>query len=183
MRIHSGKYKGKQLQSAKDLSIRPTTSKIKEYIFDLLDDAVIDARVLDLFCGSGSLGMEALSRGAGEVVFVDNAASSLRVLRKNINQVKPVEPFRIVRKDCLGFLKGNAHPFDLIFADPPFKWGDFGPLFERIFKPENLADYGIFVLESEKSHQVNWESDLFEVLRQKTFDRSVITFLSRKTDE
>jgi 16S rRNA (guanine966-N2)-methyltransferase len=180
MRIIAGKYKGRQLHSAKDQSIRPTTNKIKEYIFELLGDFVVDAAILDLFCGSGSLGFEALSRGAHNVTFVDNSQDSLRVLRRNIGQLKIDEPVRVLRKDTLLFLKKNKQPFDLIFADPPFKWDKFNDILPLVFKPENLTDYGLFVVESERSHEVNWEGENYEILRQKQFDRSLITFLTRK---
>ena len=180
MRIIAGKYKGRQLFSAKDQSIRPTTDKIKEYIFELLDDFVLDAVALDLFCGSGNLGLEALSRGARNVAFVDNSANSLKVLRRNISVLKAEEPFKIIKKDTLQFLKKNKQPFDLIFADPPFKWGQFEEILPLIFKPENLTEYGLFVVESERSHEVNWNGENYEVMRQKQFDRSLITFLGRK---
>ena len=180
MRIIAGKYKGRQLQSAKDQSIRPTTDKIKEYIFELLDDFIIDAIVLDLFCGSGSLGLEALSRGARNTAFVDNSANSLKILRRNIGTLKVEEPLKVIKKDTEQFLKKNKQPFDLIFADPPFKWDKLNDVLPLIFKPGNLTEYGLFVVESEKSHEVNWEGDSYEILRQKKFDRSLITFLARK---
>lgn len=180
MRIIAGKYKGRQLQSAKDQSIRPTTDKIKEYIFELLDDFILDAVVLDLFCGSGSLGLEALSRGARNAAFVDSSANSLKILRRNIGTLKVEEPLKVIKKDTEQFLKKNKQPFDLIFADPPFKWDKFNDILPLIFKPGNLSEYGLFVVESEKSHEVNWNGDSYEILRQKKFDRSLITFLSRK---
>jgi 16S rRNA (guanine966-N2)-methyltransferase len=180
MRIIAGKYKGRQLHSAKDQSIRPTTNKIKEYIFELLGDYVIDAVILDLFCGSGSLGFEALSRGAGTVTFVDNSQDSLRVLRRNIGLLKIEEPIKVIRRDTENFLKKNKQPFDLIFADPPFKWNKFNEMLPLLFKPDNLTEYGLFVVESERSQDVTWESEHYEILRQKQFDRSLITFLTRK---
>ncbi len=180
MRIISGKYKGRQLVSAKDQSIRPTTDKIKEYIFQLLDDFVLNANVLDLFAGSGSLGLEALSRGAEHVTFVDNSQASLRVLRRNIGRIKVEDPFSVIKKDVLTFLRKNKQPFDLIFADPPFQWDEFDKLLPLIFKAENLTEYGLLVLESEKTHEIQWDGELYEKLRQKKFDRSLITFFCRK---
>ncbi len=180
MRIIAGKYKGRQLHSSKDQSIRPTTDKIKEYIFTLLHGYIEDAITLDLFSGSGSLGVEALSRGARNVTFVDDAQTSLRVLRRNLNSLKIEEPFKIVRKDALQFLKKNKQPFDLVFVDPPFKWAEFDKLMPLLFTPENLSEYGLVVMESEKTHDIPWESDAYTALRQKRFDRSIITFFSRK---
>ncbi len=180
MRIIAGKYKGRQLQSSKDQSIRPTTDRIKEYIFALLHDYIEDAITLDLFAGSGNLGLEALSRGSRNITFVDNAQTSLRVLRRNLNSLKIEEPFKIVRKDAVQFLKKNKQPFDLIFIDPPYTWTEFDQLMPLLFKPENLSEFGLVVMESEKEQDIKWETDTYTVLRQKPFDRCIITFLSRK---
>lgn len=180
MRIISGKYKGRQLNASKDRSIRPTTNKIKEYIFNLLDDAVLDANVLDLFSGSGGLGIEALSRGAARATFVDVAQSSLKVLRRNLAHIKVTEQCRVVRRDAVDFLRVNKAPFDLIFVDPPFPWGAFEKLLPRAFTEKNLAEDGILVMENERSHEIDWESENFQILRQKQFDRSIISFLTRK---
>ena len=90
MRIISGKYKGRHLYASKNQSIRPTTDRIKEYIFNILDDFPKDSRVLDLFSGSGNLGIEALSRGANHVTFVDIAHSSMKVLKKNLLRINHV---------------------------------------------------------------------------------------------
>jgi len=180
MRIIAGKYKGQQLVTAKDHSIRPTTDRIKEYIFEILGNFVVDGLVLDLFAGSGNLGLEALSRGAQSVTFVDKSQSSLRVLRRNLGKLKVTEPTQVIKKDVLTFLRQNKQPYDLIFADPPYKWDRYIELLPLVFLPENLTEFGIFVLESEKAHNIEWETNVYEVLRQKQFDRSIITFFGRK---
>jgi len=180
MRIISGKYKGHRLYSAKDQSIRPTTDRVKEYIFNILSEFIEDCRVLDLFSGSGNLGIEALSRGAESVTFIENSYNSVKVLRKNLDRIRIQEPYKIVRKNVLTFLRQNKEPFDLIFADPPFKWNHYIELLPLVFLPENLTHYGIFVLESERTHDIEWETNIYEVIRQKKFDRSLITFFGRK---
>lgn len=180
MRIIAGKYKGQHIYSAKNQSIRPTTDRIKEYIFNILSEFIPDSRVLDLFSGSGSLGMEALSRGADSVTFVENSYNSIQVLKKNLARIKIQEPYQIIRKNVLTFLRQNKEPYDLIFADPPFKWNRFIELLPLVFLPENLTKYGIFVLESERTHEIEWETNVYEVIRQKRYDRSIITFFSRK---
>jgi len=180
MRIIAGKYKGQQLVTAKDNSIRPTTDRIKEYIFEILGNFVVDGLILDLFAGSGNLGLEALSRGAQSVTFVDKSQNSLRVLRRNLGKLKVAEPTQVIKKDVLTFLRQNKQPYDLIFADPPYKWDRYIELLPLVFLPENLTEFGIFVLESEKAHNIEWETNVYEVLRQKQFDRSIITFLGRK---
>ncbi|NIU01688.1 MAG: hypothetical protein GWN01_12470, partial [Nitrosopumilaceae archaeon] len=95
-------------------------------------------------------------------------------------QIKVDEEYTIVKRDTNSFLKKNNQPFDLIFADPPFKWDEFNKMLNLVFKANNLSEYGLFVLESERSHNIKWASDEFEVLRQKQFDRSIISFASKK---
>jgi 16S rRNA (guanine966-N2)-methyltransferase len=180
MRISGGKFKGQQIYSSKNDYIRPTTSKNKEYIFNLLDKFVSDARVLDLFCGSGNLGIEAASRGARHVTFLDNSSASLRVLRRNIEKLNPAIQFSIIKMDVLRFLRQNKKQFDLIFADPPYRWNHYIELLPLAFLPENLSEYGILVLESEIKHFIEWETNIYEVFRQKKADRSLITFFGRK---
>ena len=180
MRIIGGKYKGRHIYSSKNNKIRPTTDRNKEFIFDILDKFVSDANVLDLFCGSGSLGIEAISRGAKHVTFVDNAFSSLRVLRKNIERIKMKEEYTIVQKNVLTFLRQNKQRYDLIFADPPFKWNHYFELVPLTILPENLSEFGILVLESEKTHNIEWDTNIYEIIRQKKYDRSLITFFGRK---
>ena len=180
MRIIAGKYKGRQLFSAKNRSIRPTTDRVKEYIFSILEDYIKDCRVLDLFAGTGSLGLESLSRGASNVTFVENSYQSIKVLKKNLMRVKVIEPYTIVLKNALTFLRQNKEPFDLIFADPPFKWNHYIELIPLSFLPENLSEYGIFILESERTQEIEWETNIYEILRQKKYDRSLVTFFGRK---
>lgn len=180
MRIIGGKYKGRHIISSRNNRIRPTTNRNKEFIFNILDKFVNEARVLDLFCGSGSLGLEALSRGARSVTFVDNSFSSLKILRRNITRIKPKEEYQIVQKNVLTFLRQNKQNYDLILADPPFKWNHYYELIPLAFLPENLSEFGILVLESERTHEIEWETNIYEVIRQKKYDRSIITFFGRK---
>lgn len=121
MRIIAGKYKGHQLVSFSADHIRPTTDRVKESLFNMIQMHLEGARVLDLFSGTGNLGLEALSRGAAKVLFVEKNRKSIQILEKNINKLKVTEPYQILQKDVLGFLKNyEGEPFDVIFADPPF---------------------------------------------------------------
>jgi 16S rRNA (guanine(966)-N(2))-methyltransferase RsmD len=106
MRIIAGKYKGRHLFAAKNRSIRPTTDRVKEYIFSILEDYIKDCRVLDLFAGTGSLGLESLSRGANNVAFVENSFQSIKVLKKNLFRIKVQEPYSIIQKNTLTFFRG-----------------------------------------------------------------------------
>jgi len=163
MRIISGKYKGHHLVSFQADHIRPTTDRVKESLFNKIQGLVEDARVLDLFSGTGSLGLEALSRGAREVLFVEKSRKSLQILERNLAKLKVTEPYQVMQKDVLGFLRGyEGEPFDLIFVDPPFTekmahdvllTADFAAA--KLFHPETLlmieSGQGETVLESYSS--------------------------------
>lgn len=122
MRIISGKYKGHPLVSFEARHIRPTTDRVKETLFNKFMGEVEGARVLDLFSGTGSLGLESISRGAKFCQFVDDHRKSLEILKKNIQKLKvPESEYGILQKDALSFLsKYEGEPFDLILIDPPF---------------------------------------------------------------
>ncbi len=122
MRIISGKFKGQQLVSFQADHIRPTTDRVKETIFNKIQFEIAGSRILDLFCGTGNLGLEALSREASHCTFVESHAKSLQITRSNIQKLKVEESlYRIINQDVLRFLKSyRGEPFDIIFADPPF---------------------------------------------------------------
>ena len=175
MRIIAGKYKGRRLYTATS-HIRPTTDRIKEHIFTILDPFLHGKEVCDLFSGSGSLGLESLSRGAEQVVFVEKSFQSIQVLKKNIQRFEIDDDHEIIHSNVISFLNQNTQPFDFVLADPPFKWSYINELIDGVFKENNLKQDGVFVLESEKSHKVQWESEKFEIIQQKKYDRSIITF-------
>ncbi len=126
MRIISGKFKGHHLVNFKADHIRPTTDRVKESLFNILQRDWSEAIVLDLFAGTGNLGIEALSRGASPVTFVESHAVSLRILQENLQKLKVEKTnYQLVRKDVFQFFKvasqgADFRPFDIIFADPPF---------------------------------------------------------------
>jgi 16S rRNA (guanine966-N2)-methyltransferase len=122
MRIISGRFKGRVLTSFQADHIRPTTDRVKESLFNKWMRNVDGARVLDLFSGTGSLGLEALSRGAVQVDFVEANLKSIQILKKNIELLKlNANEYSIAKNDVLQFLKKyNGEPYDLILIDPPF---------------------------------------------------------------
>lgn len=120
MRIISGRFKGHRLVSFQADHIRPTTDRVKESLFNKWGAYVEEACVLDLFCGTGSLGLEALSRGAKKVDFVDSSEKSLRILKKNLEKLKVSEGYQMHKCEALSFLKRSPQAYDLILIDPPF---------------------------------------------------------------
>jgi 16S rRNA (guanine966-N2)-methyltransferase len=118
MRIISGRAKGRRLRSPRGDETRPMMDRVREAIFSSLGDRVVDARVLDLYAGSGSLGLEALSRGAASATFVESGRAVLGTLRENIDLV--ALGGTVVESDVEAFVAGTAGRFDLVFVDPPY---------------------------------------------------------------
>lgn len=148
MRIIAGKFKGRSLITMKDQSIRPTTDRVKESIFNLIQGYVEDAKVLDLFAGSGALGIEALSRGAESVTFADRSNDSIETVNTNLKKVSG--KINIIRKDFLStidYLSARKEKFDIIFLDPPYKQGLDKAAIDKIDEAGILAEDGIIVVE------------------------------------
>lgn len=148
MRIIGGKYRGKVLAAFKGNDIRPTADRVKESLFNILAPEISGANVLDLFCGSGSVGLEAISRGADYVVFNDISKDSLAVLKKNCAALR-VEP-RICNLDYRELLRSIDVTFDVIYIDPPYKSGFGKDALERIAARNLLNTGGVAVLESDR---------------------------------
>lgn len=148
MRIVGGKYRGRSLVGFKGTDVRPTSDRAKEALFNILSPEIGAANVLDLFCGSGSVGIEAISRGADLVVFNDVSKDSLAILEKNLASLK--ESAKIYNLDYKALLARLDITFDIIFLDPPYK-SDAGTEALKIIAERKLLNTGgIAVLESDK---------------------------------
>jgi len=181
MRVLSGKYKGKNLVSSSDNSIRPTTNKIKEYIFNILQDFCEDKLVVDIFSGSGSLGIESISRGSKHVTFVEISANSIKVLKNNLGHINlDSNLYEIVNIDAIKFSNEKRKEFELILMDPPFHYPSLNELMVSIFNNKVLSKNGILVVEHEISNPVYSDTNLFEIIKQKKIGRSLISFIVNK---
>ncbi len=148
MRIIGGRYRGKILAPFKGMDIRPTADRVKESLFNILAPEINGANVLDLFCGSGNVGLEALSRGADMVVFNDLSKESLAVLKKNCESLRlSPQVYNLDFRELLGMLDVT---FDIIFIDPPYKSGYGKEALELIARHKLLNTGGVAVFESDK---------------------------------
>jgi len=178
MRIISGLYKGRKIVSSDDNSIRPTTGRVKEYIFNILQDFPLNKTVIDMFSGSGNLGFESLSRGANKVYFIENARSSIQVLKNNITTLNiDADNYEIIKMDALSFSKSDKIKAQLCLLDPPFVYPPLQELLDNIFKNHILSDNGLLVLEHEVSNPIEHKNRAYELLRQKKMGRSLISIL------
>lgn len=147
MRVISGMARGRKLQSPDEGGdIRPTTDKVKESVFNIIQFNIEGRRFLDLFAGSGQMGIEALSRGANQAVFVDKSNRSLNIVRSNIEKIGLEERSKIVNRDALSFLAINLDKFDIAYLDPPYSAGLLQEVLPVVV--ENMNKGGLIVCES-----------------------------------
>ncbi len=177
MRVISGKYRGKRLLSPSDDRVRPTTDRIKETVFNVLQFRVEGATVLDLFSGSGALGIECLSRGAKEVVFVDKSTDSVALTKANLKGIDG--NYRVVCSDFLGALNSLNEKFDIIFLDPPYDTNLGEIAIDVIVKRDMLTDDGVIYFEHSKTK--NYVPPAGYKTRTKPMGYTVSEFISHKT--
>ena len=173
MRIISGKFKGKQLLDNHFSHIRPTTDKVKQAIFTKLQFEIPSSSVLDLFCGTGALGIEAISRNAKKVVFVDSNEKSIMLTRKNLASIKSeAKVYKCDAEKAIELLKDR---FDFIFIDPPYKSGLYEKTLKKIANENVLSDDGIIICEHAKEDSFDYSP--FKVLDQKDYGTICVTYL------
>lgn len=180
MRIISGKYKG-HLVSFQAGHIRPTTDRVKESQFNILQGFIEGARVLDLFGGTGSLGLEALSRGAQELIIVEQNKKSIDIIRKNIEKLRVTEPVQIIQKDVLSYLnKYSGEPFDVIFADPPFTEEMAHDVMQAAAKAPIFHSGTVMTIESGRREKI--EDDYGTIIRYdvREFGDKYLSFYKKK---
>ncbi len=180
MRIISGEHKGRRLAGGKKKKVRPTSDRVKESIFNILREEVMGKKILDLFAGAGSLGIEALSRGAESVTFVDASSQSINVLKKNIKSLNLESRSTILRLDGLKAINKLKQNFQMIFADPPYLKGYVQRVIGSVVQSEVLEKNGILILEHHKKETFSFPEEKLSILRQKKFGDTVISFFLKK---
>lgn len=176
MRIIGGKYRSRILATFDGEAVRPTADRVKESLFNILALRFQGARVLDLFSGSGALGLESLSRGAKEVVFNDKSKDSIAILKKNMKTLKIEEggEAKVFNLDADVYLDYAKEPFDLIFIDPPYALEVGVKAVEKIAKKGLLAKNGVLVFERDKPFE--GEVQGLEKYDERKYGKTVLTF-------
>jgi len=186
MRVISGTSKGRKLATPKNFSLRPTSDRVKESIFNILRGRIEGRMVLDLFAGTGSLGIEALSRGAKKVTFVEKGRDALKLIRRNLAQlgleersgVLPIEASRAIR-----ILKQSGKTFDLIFMDPPYEKGLIEKTLTKLnFHPIYRRD-SILVIEHHRRELLSHAIHGWNLIRQRQMGETVISFLTPQQED
>lgn len=173
MHIISGKYRGKKLKGFEVDGTRPTMDRVKESLFGMIQSYVGDSRVLDLFAGSGALGLEAISNGAKEAYLVDNNIEAIKVIRDNIKNMD--DDIKVIKSDYKKFLKETNEKFDIIFLDPPYRKGLMGKALRVIEERDLLNEGGLVVCEYEYD---DFETNL-DLFKEKSYGFKKIKIFKR----
>jgi 16S rRNA (guanine966-N2)-methyltransferase len=178
VRVISGQAKGHPLKAVPGSNTRPTTDKVKESMFSIIGPYFDDERVLDLFAGTGGLGIEALSRGAGSAVFIDASSQSIEVVRRNLESTKLSEYAEVYRNDArraLKVLERSGVPFNIVFLDPPYVMKDCDELLKDMSSRGLLADGAIAVVEHHPDVKYEDSFDGFERTRYAEYGETALS--------
>ena len=176
MRVITGIAGGRKLKSPEGEAVRPTTDQVKQAIFNILQFDLEGRRILDLFGGTGQLGIEALSRGAREAVFTDSSRTSVQLIRENLKRCG--FEGRVLQTDALSYL-ARGEKFDVIFIDPPYDGGLYQAVLERINAVDNLTEGGIIVCEARAGTELPELVPPYRRLREKRYGNVKICLYSK----
>lgn len=176
MRIISGKFRGRLLHGPPDLLTRPTSDRARESLFNVLENGLNikwgGLQVLDLYAGTGALGIEALSRGAIYCCFIDNHPLAVKTIKKN---VPDIFKYDLLSCDILSLKRNSGPPFDVVFLDPPYKKGYIEPTLSKLIAGDYLKEKTIVIIEISKEESAKITSD-FSVIKEKIYGKTKIIF-------
>ena len=182
MRVITGKARGVSLKTPDGMHTRPTSDRVKEALFSIIQFELPGARVLDLFGGTGQLGIEALSRDAAHAVFVDARDDACRLIRENLKRTKLEQNASVIRADYLDYLKRCREKFDVVFLDPPYAEVFLENALKVITEIDILETNGIIVTERPFGKELPWEFAGFKRSKDYKYGSTVLT-VYRKTDD
>ena len=175
MRVITGKARGVTLKTPDGMQTRPTTDRVKEALFSIIQFEIPGARVLDLFGGTGQLGIEALSRGAKSAVFVDAGEPACRLIRENLKRTRLEQDAKVVRADYLEYLSRCREQFEIILLDPPYAEVFLENALKRITEIDILQSGGIIVTERPLGKELPWEFDGYTRSRDYKYGKTLLT--------
>ncbi len=178
MRVITGTARGKRLITADGMDVRPTPERVKEALFSVIQFDIEGRTILDLFAGSGQIGIEALSRGAEKAVFVDQSPVSINHIQSNLKNTGLTEGAKVIRGDYTAVLLGMTEKFDFVFLDPPYASGFLEKALKLVQK--NVKEHGFIICEHPKEVVLPEEVDDFKIKKQYRYGKVHITFYARK---
>ena len=180
MRVISGMARGHKLLAPEDMDTRPTTDRIKETLFNIIAPDIPEAKFLDLFSGSGAIGIEALSRYADKCVFVDESLKCKEIIEHNLKHTKLIDKAEIYCVDAISainMLSSKGEKFDIIFMDPPYNLGFYEPVLKALKNADILNKEGYIIAERSPNNPLP-QIDGIEILREKEYKTTVMTFMA-----
>ena len=180
MRVITGAARGRRLKELQGMETRPTTDRVKEGLFNIIQFDIEGRRVLDLFAGTGQLGIEALSRGAARAVFVEQRRDAAALVRENLKITGLGENARVVNGEALAFLASCGEKFDLIFLDPPYAAELWDSALEAISRFDILSNHGIIICESPAERTMPELAPPYRVHRTYRYGRIKVTTYHRE---
>ena len=178
MRVISGSVRGRRLKTPENYDIRPTTDNVKESLFNIIQFDIEGRRVLDLFAGTGQLGIECLSRGADSVVFIDQSREAVKIIKENLKACGLSAP--VLQQEALSYLRGCGS-FDLIFVDPPYDSGLYEPVLNVINSVDILSDGGIIVCESRRETPMPELASPYQKRREYRYGKVKLTLYVKES--
>lgn len=182
MRVITGSARGRRLKELEGMETRPTTGKVKESIFSILQFDIEGRRVLDLFAGTGQLGIEALSRGARECVFIDQRKDAVNLIRENVKLCDLTDNAVVRQGDSMAYLK-SGEKFDIIFLDPPYGSKLLGEALEQITKFDICREHGIIVAESAVDTELPEVAAPYSLYREYRYGKIKLSVYHRSGNE
>ena len=180
MRVITGAARGRKLKELPGMDTRPTTDKVKESMFNIVQFDIEGRRVLDLFAGTGQLGCEALSRGAAYVTFVDQSKEAVRVVKENAALIADPDNFEVLQRDAIGFVEARPGKYGLVFLDPPYRTGLMEKALKAISAIDIVAEHGIIVCETGLDEELPVLSEPYEMGREYRYGKIKLTLYHRR---
>lgn len=185
MRVIAGELKGRQLKAVSGKTTRPTTDKVKEAVFQVMGPFFSGGTCLDLFAGSGSLGIEALSRGIEQAVFVDKHPNAIHTIHENLRSVRMENKSEVFRADAFRAIHAAAKrqlTFDLILLDPPYKKVNYATFLNEIVQLQLMKNNGIIYCEHDLSEQLPPEDEHFKVMKRENYGGTIGVTIYKRTE-
>lgn len=180
MRVITGKARGVTLKTPDGMQTRPTTDRVKEALFSIIQFDIPNACVLDLFGGTGQLGIEALSRGAKRAVFVDEREDACRLIKENLRRTRMEQDGQVVRSDYLAYLSRCREKFDLIFLDPPYAEVFLENSLKQITEIDILQSGGIMVAERPAGKELPWDFPGYSRSKDYKYGKTLLTIYRKE---
>jgi len=183
MRVIAGKFKGRKLKTVQGEMTRPTGDKVKEAVFHKMGPFFAGGYCLDLFAGSGSLGIEAISRGMDKCIFIEKSSTAFRTIQKNVHLLQIDHQCEIYRNNAyraIQILAKKQQQFDLILVDPPYERGNYLEIINKIIKENILRAYGFLYIEYSPKKEISFQSEMFELVHEKKYNSTTCVMILQK---